>query len=113
MSADALHIVNNSLPLIGNSKPLDKLTSTGTWAFANILKSPGSKRSGLETICQQSPNHAVGKELHAAVGVMNDEKFLRPKKLVADHQRTDRIVTGAATSIANHMSIALCETGIF
>src|SRR6478752_7189309 len=43
---------------------------------------------------------------------MNDEPFLGAEQLVGDDQRSNRVITRPSASIADHMGVALAETGI-
>ena len=36
-----------------------------------------------------------------------------PEQLVRDHQRTNRIVAGAAAGVADHVRVAFCQAGKF
>jgi len=45
--------------------------------------------------------------------VMDDKKFLRPEQLVGNDQRTDGIVAGPATGVADDVRVALGQTGEF
>jgi hypothetical protein len=71
-----------------------------------------AQRRRLEAVCEQPANHVVGEELHAAIGVVDDEELLGPKQLVADDQRPDGIIGGAAAGVANHVRIALREARV-
>ena len=51
----------------------------------------------------------VGDLLHATVGVVDDEEFARAEQPVRDDQRADGVITGAATSVADYVRVALLE----
>ena len=44
--------------------------------------------------------------------MVDDEKFARAQQFVADHQRADGIVAGAASGVADHVRVALGEAGV-
>jgi hypothetical protein len=53
------------------------------------------------------PDDFIGEEFHAAIGVVNDEKFARSQQLITDDQGPDRIVVRALARIANDMRVVL------
>src|SRR5438128_5469796 len=63
----------------------------------------------LQALSEQSAHHVVGKELHAAVGVMDHEPFTGAEQLVGDNERADRVVAGAAACVADHVRVALAQ----
>jgi hypothetical protein len=44
------------------------------------------ERSRPEIVIEEIGDDIVGKKLHSAIRVMNDEPFARPEQLVRDHQ---------------------------
>lgn len=109
--ADAGDIVEDRLLLVLDGEPFDEFAGARAGAFANIAKAVGSKLGGFEAGIEKVTHGVVGKELHAAIGVMNDEEFAGAKKFVADDQGTDGVVAGTAASIANNVGIAFRESG--
>ena len=61
---------------------------------------------------QQAAHHVIGEQLHAAVGVMDDEELLGAKQLVTDNQGTNGIIAGAAAGIAIDVRITFGEAGL-
>ena len=90
-------------------QPLDVLAGARSWAFADVTEAARGELRRFQAGGQQATHHFVGEELHAAVGVMNDEKFLGTQQFVADDQGANRVIAGAAAGIANHVRIALRE----
>ncbi len=85
----------------------------GAGAFADIFEAFGREGCGFEAVGKEAADDFVGEELHAAVGVVDDEEFFGAEELVADDQRADGVVAGAAAGVANDVSVAFGEAGVF
>jgi len=77
MLPNSLHVIAHAPPLISDGKPFDEFASARSGAFPDILKSFFRKGCSFQAIGQQSAHYLVGKEFHAAIGVVNDEPLLR------------------------------------
>ena len=55
----------------------------------------------LEAAGEQASHPPVGEELHTAVRVVNDEPLAGTEQLVGDDERSDGVVAGSASGIAN------------
>lgn len=51
------------------------------------------------------------KIFHTAVGVVDDEPFLRPKQLMGDHEGTNSVLACPTTGVADDVRVALGEAG--
>ena len=72
------------------------------------------ERGGRETVRpSRSRHHLVAEQLHAAIGVMDDEPFLCAEQLVRNDERANRIVGGAPAGVADHMRVAFRQAGVF
>jgi hypothetical protein len=78
-----------------------------------VRPTPAVEGGGRKIVFEQISDNLVGKQLHAAIRMMNDEPFTRAEQFVRDDQRPYRIVGGATAGVANHMRIALREPGVF
>ena len=112
MLTDATHVVNYGTGLVGDSEPVDLATHGRARALTHVVEALRAERGGLEAALQQATHHAVGEELHAAVGVVNDKPLLGTKKLVRDDQRANGIVAGTATGIADDVRVALAQARV-
>ena len=111
MVAHFLHVIDHSLTIIGEGQPIDLRPLRGTGPLPDIAPAVFVDHRLLETLGEQVTHDLVVEEHHAAVGVVNDEKFLRSEQLVGDDQRPDRVLARPATRIADDMRVALGQTG--
>lgn len=95
--AYALDIVDDGLLPVGDGEELDVLRGARAGAFADILEAFGRESRGFERVGKETTDDVVSEELHAAVGVMDDEEFPGAEELVTDDERTNGVVGGAAT----------------
>src|SRR4051812_47591695 len=86
VASNARDVVDYCLLRVFDSKPVDKLTFRRAGSFTDIAKSLGAELRGVEAFCQQIAHYFVGKELHSAVRVVNDEPLTRTEQLVRDHE---------------------------
>src|SRR5580704_8669824 len=82
----AVHIVDYRLHRVGDSKPFDELSGTRSWTFTDIAETGRRQVGCFQAVIEQSANNLVGKELHTAIGVVDDEELTRAQQLVADNQ---------------------------
>ena len=68
-----------------------------------------SERGRLEALGEQVGHEVVAEELHAAVGVVDDEPFGGAEELVGDNEGADRVVAGAAAGVADHVGVAFAQ----
>ena len=111
--ADAPDIGRDALDLIPDGEPIDELPLTRARPPPGVMPAPRIKSRRLEALRQQAPHHLVGEGLHATVGVVNDEEFLRSEQLVTDDQGANRVIGGTAAGIPNYMRIAFRQTRKF
>src|SRR6267378_2151006 len=112
MVANARNIVEDSLLLILDGEPLDEFTGTGSRSLAYILEPLGGQLRCFQAGSQQAAHDIVGEEFHAAIGMVNDEKFAGAEKFIADDQRANGIVAGPAAGVADNVGIAFGEAGV-
>src|SRR5512139_2248393 len=112
MVADALHVLEHALLLVGNGEPADVFALWRTASAAGIVPAAGVDAGGLEAAAQQLAHDVVGEGFHAAVGVVDDEPLAGAQQLVGDDQRADGVVAGAAAGIADDVGVALGEAGV-
>src|SRR3954469_10090628 len=86
VASNARDVVDYCLLRVFDSEPVDKLTFRRAGSFTDIAKSLGAELRGVEAFCQQIAHYFVGKELHSAVRVVNDEPLTRTEQLVRDHE---------------------------
>jgi hypothetical protein len=79
--------------------------------LADVLPSLVAEASRLQATEQKVADDFVGEELHAAVGVMNDEPLARPEQFGRDDERAKSIVAGPAFGIADDVRVSLAEPG--
>jgi hypothetical protein len=96
---------------VTEGQPLDLRPLCRAWPHAHVAPALLVDDSSVEAAGEQVAHDLVGEQLHAAVGVVNDEKLLRAQQLVRDHQRTDGVVAGPPTGVANHVGVALGQPG--
>ncbi len=58
-------------------------------------------RRGLQAAGEKPAHDLVGKRLHAAVGMVDDEPLARAQLLVRNDRRADGVVAGAAPGVAD------------
>src|SRR6202044_3294876 len=104
--SDALDIVDDGPLLVGDGEEIGELRCAGAGAFAHILETFSRESCRFKGAGKQTTDDIVGEELHAAVGVMDNEEFLSAEKLVADDERTDGVVGGSAAGVANDVCVA-------
>ena len=112
MVADALHVLEHALLLVGDGEPTDVLAFGRTAPAARIVPAAGVDAGGLEAAAQQLAHDVVGEGFHAAVGVVDDEPLAGTQQLVGNDQRADGVIAGAAAGIADDVGVALREPGI-
>ena len=112
MIANAPHVGDDSSRIILHREPINELALRRSGTFADIAKAVGRELRGLEATDQETPHHLVSEEQHAAVGVVNDEELIGAEQLVGDDQGAERVIAGASSGIANHVGIALRESGV-
>ena len=111
--ADAGDVVDDRLLLIFDRKPFDVFAGARAGTLADVAEAGGSEFGGFEAGIQKIAHDVVGEEFHAAIGVMDDEKFLSAQQLVADDEGADGVITGAAAGIADHVGVAFGEAREF
>jgi hypothetical protein len=67
--------------------PFDKMAGRVAAMMMRVGPCLAVEPSGAKIVLEQIRGF-IGEELHAAIGVMNDEPFKRPKQLVGDNQRS-------------------------
>src|SRR5258708_34356269 len=113
MIADAGDVVEHGLFLVADGEPLDVFTGAGARALADILETLRGERRGFEARGKQIAHDIVGKEFHAAIGMMDDEEFASAKQLVTDDQGTDGVVAGSPAGVADDVSVAFGQACVF
>ena len=113
VGADAHDVLEHALGLIFDRVPVDEMAPDRPAAMLRIGPRLVVEIRGRETIVEQGAHDLVGKRFHAAIGVVDDEPFVSAKQLVRDHQRSDGVIGGAASGVADHVSVAFREPGIF
>jgi hypothetical protein len=103
----------DGLGLVLDCEPLDKLRRGAAGAFADVFEAFRGEDSSFEAVGQEAANDVVGEEEHAAVGVVDDEELLGAEEFVADDEGTNGVVAGAATGVADDVSVAFGESGVF
>ena len=111
-AADPADVIDDAAGLVLDRQPVDIGGLGGTRAAADVVEAVRSEGRGLEAVGEQVADHLVGEELHAAVGVMDDEPLGGAEQLVRDDDGPDRIVAGAAAGIADDVRVTLAETGV-
>jgi hypothetical protein len=104
---------DDGLVLVFDGELFDELRGGGTGAFADIFEALGSEGGGFKAVGEEAAHDVVGEEEHAAVGVVDDEEFFCAEELVADDERTDGVVAGAAAGVADDVGVAFGKTGVF
>src|SRR5882672_1410634 len=112
MVANARNIVEDSLLLILDGEPLDEFTGTGSRSLAYILEPLGGQLRCFQAGSQQAAHDIAGEEFHAAIRMVNDEKFAGAEKFITDDQRANGIVAGPAAGVADDVGIAFGEAGV-
>src|SRR6266404_6837504 len=112
MVANARNIVEDSLLLVPEGEPFDEFTGAGSRSLADVLEPLGGQLRCFQAGSQQAAHDIAGEEFHAAIGMVNDEKFAGAEKLVTDDEGTDGIVAGPAAGVANDVGLAFSEAGV-
>src|SRR5260370_31197402 len=113
MIADAGDVIDHGLLLVADGEPLDVCTGAGARAVADMLETLSRERRGFEARGKKIAHNVVGEEFHAAIGVVNDEEFAGAKKLVTDYQGPDGVVAGSPSGVADDVSVAFGQAGVF
>ena len=113
MRPDSTDIVNHASFLILDRVPLDEMAGGMTASMMGVRPTPAVEGGGRKIVFEQIGDNLVGKQLHAAIRMMNDEPFTRAEQFVRDDQRPYRVVGGAAAGIANHMRVPFGEASVF
>jgi len=111
--ADAGDVVEDGLLLIFDGEPFYVFAGAGAGALADVTEAAGSEFGGFETGVEEIAHDVVVEKFHAAIGVMDDEKFLRAEEFVTDDERADGVITGAAAGIADYVGVAFGEAREF
>ncbi len=80
------HIVDHALFQIADGEPVDIFAVHPAFVHAGVHPLAVLELGGAQAVAQQAAHDVVGKGFHAAVGVVNDEPFLRSQQLVGDDQ---------------------------
>ena len=112
MGLDPGHIVDDGLGLVADREPVEVCGLGGAGAGADVHEAFGAQLGGLEGVREQSADDLVGEELHAAVGVVDDEPLLRAQQLVRDHEGPDGVVGRASPGVTDDVRIAFAEPGV-
>src|SRR6266850_5673111 len=112
MVANARNIVEDSLLLVLDGKPFDEFTGAGSRSLADVLEPLSGQLRCFQAGSQQVAHDIAGEEFHAAIGMVNDEKFACSEKFITDDQRANGIVAGPTAGVADDVGIAFGETGI-
>jgi len=107
--ADARNVIKDCLFLVFDDEPFDVFASARAGALANVAETAGSEFGSFEAGIEKIAHNVVGEEFHAAIGVMDDEKFLSAEQLVADDEGADGVITGTAARVADHVGVAFRE----
>ena len=110
--ADPLDVLGDAGGVVRDRQEVDVVARVGAGPLADVGEAVGAELGGLQAARQQAPDHVVGEELHAAVGVVDHEPLRRAEQLVGDHQGADRVVAGAAAGVADHVGVALGQAGV-
>jgi len=113
MRPDALHVGYDALGLVLDGQPIDEVAFRGAGSLPDIAPAPGPDLRGVEALLQQPAHHLIGEGLHAAIGVMDHEPFVRPEQLVRDDQRADGVVACASAGVADDMRVPFPQAGVF
>ena len=111
--ADAGDICDDGLGLVFDGEPFDEFGCGGTGALADIFEAFRGEGGGFEAVGEEAAHDVAGEELHAAVGVMDNEEFFCAEQLVADDERTDGVVAGAAAGVADDVGVSFGKAGVF
>src|SRR6185312_8391608 len=111
MVTDPGDVVDDAAGVVADREPLDVLALGGARAGADVDEAVVGERCRPEAAGQQVLHDLVREELHAAVGVVDDEPLLRTEELVGDDDRADGVVAGAAAGVADDVGIALAQPG--
>src|SRR6266850_7969013 len=112
MVANARNIVEDSLLLVLDGKPFDEFTGAGSRSLADVREPLGGQLRCFQAGSQQVADDIAVEEFHAAIGMVNDEKFARAEKFIADDQGANGIVAGPAAGVADNVGIAFGEAGV-
>ena len=113
MRPDALHVLDDARLLVLDRVPFDEVAGRVTAVVMRVRPFLSVEGGGAQVVFEQVGDDLVGKELHPAIGVVDDEPFLRAEQLVRDDERADRVVGRPAAGVADDMRVALGEPGVF
>jgi hypothetical protein len=112
-AADAGYVGEDGVGLVFDGEEFDELGCGRARAFAYVFEALGGEGGGFEAVGEEATDDIVREELHAAVGVVDDEEFLRAEKLVADDEGADGVVRGAAAGVADDVGVSFSEACVF
>ncbi|EAU65160.1 hypothetical protein STIAU_4203 [Stigmatella aurantiaca DW4/3-1] len=107
--ADALHVHHHALREILDREPVHELALGRAGTSADVLPLALVEHRRLEAALEQLAEGLLREELHAAVGMVDDEELLGAQQLVGDDEGADGIVTRTASGVADDVRIALLE----
>ena len=112
MLPDPGHVGHDALRVVADREPVDVRRLGGAGAGADVVEALRSQRRGVQAAGEQVAHDGVGEELHAAVGVVDDEPLGGAEQLVGDDQRADRVIAGPAAGVADDVRVALGQPGV-
>ena len=112
MRPDPGHVLHDTLALSLDRQPVDVVAFVRSGPATDIVEAVRTQCGRLQAAGEQAAHHVVGEELHAAVGVMDDEPLAGAEELVGDHQRADRVVARPAAGVADDVRVALAQPGV-
>jgi hypothetical protein len=86
MLPNAADVLDQARLLVLDRVPLDEMAHRMTAFVMGIRPALAVKRRRPEIVVEEIGDDIVGKELHPAIRVVNDEPFARAKQLMRDHQ---------------------------
>src|SRR5829696_955843 len=107
MVADTADVVHDGPLLVVDAQPVDVLAEDRAGALADVREPVRAEPGCLEAGLQQLGDLLVREELHAAVGVVDDEELAGAEELVADDQRADGVVACPPAGITDDVGVAL------
>lgn len=108
VGADALYGLQRAVFLVLDRMPFDEAPcrTASTVLWVGPFQRRYGERSGRQAVIQKFGHDLVVEQLHTSVGVVNDEPFQSPEKLVRDYKRPNGVVARASSRVINHMGIA-------
>ena len=113
MIPNAFHVLGHAFFLGLDGEPVDVIALSAARTLAAIVPAIRVDGSGFQAAGEQIAHDFIGEQLHAAVGVMDDEPFPRSQQFIRNHQGTNGVFTGASAGVAYHVGVALRQTGVF